>query len=60
MDYKKAKNKKVKAIEIEVIDPIIIEAPKEIFISEKEQIKIDLKLVKWNYKSNLKVCKIYK
>ena len=43
MDYKKAKNKKVKAIEIEVIDPIIIEAPKEIFISEKEQIKIDLK-----------------
>ena len=43
MDYKKAKNKKVKAIKIEAIDPIIIETPKEIFISEKEQIKIDLK-----------------
>lgn len=40
---KKAKAKKVKVEEIEVIDPIVIEEVKDIIIVESDQIKLELK-----------------
>tara|TARA_R100000544_G_C2223867_1_gene59294 strand:- start:1428 stop:1649 length:222 start_codon:yes stop_codon:yes gene_type:complete len=41
MAKKKAKAKKVEIVEIEVIDPIVVEEVKQ--LSEKDQIKLELK-----------------